>query len=247
MNEAMPVFLPGVPEARLRAIFERAAGNEIESGKFGSPQSSAALAANGFGWFLDRPEELPMFPALADLTGPVFCVEIEREIRFPWSGGRHPWLDAAVETPGHLIGIESKRFEPFRDRKNAEFADSYDRDVWGERMMLWCTMRDRLRAEPRLYRHLDAAQLVKHAFALGSEADRSGRNTALLYLYAEPSGDKAPTDAECLAHRREIDHFAAQVAGDRVRFAACSWQGWLATFSGHAASHAERLIEAFKP
>ncbi|MCP5385462.1 MAG: hypothetical protein H6916_01415 [Novosphingobium sp.] len=247
MNEAMPIFLPGVPEDRIRAIFGRAAGNEIESGKFGSRQSSAALAANGFGWFLDRPAELPMFPPLADLPGPVSSVEVEREIRFPWSGGRHPWLDAVVETASHVIGIESKRYEPFRDRKHAEFADAYERDVWGERMDRWCAMRDQLRAEPRLYRHLDAAQLVKHAFALGTEAARSGANPVLLYLYAEPAGDKAPTDAECLAHRREIDHFAAQVTGDRVRFAACSWRGWLATFHGDAAGHAERLIEAFNP
>ena len=47
--------------------------------------------------------------------------------------------------------------------------------------------------------------------------------------------------------RREIDNFAAQIAGDRVRFAACSWQGWLATFRGDAAGHAKRLIEAFNP
>ena len=247
MNEGAAIFLPGVKEARLRAIFDRAAGNEIESGKFGSPQSSAALAANGFGWFLDRPGDLPMFPPLADLAEPVSSVEIEREIRFPWSGGRHPWLDAVVETQGHVIGVESKRFEPFRDRKYAKFADAYDRDVWGERMERWCAMRDRLRGEPQLYRHLDAAQLVKHAFALASEAVRFCVQPVLLYLYAEPAGDKVPTDADFLAHRREIDHFAAQVAGERVRFAACSWRGWLATFHGDVASHAERLIKAFNP
>ena len=36
-----------------------AAGNEIATGKFDSPESSAALAANAFGFFLQRASELP--------------------------------------------------------------------------------------------------------------------------------------------------------------------------------------------
>lgn len=246
-EETLPIFLPGVPEAKVRAAFAAAAGNEIESGKFASPQSSAALAANGFGWFLDRPEDLPLFPPLCHLDGPVVNVEIEREIRFPWSGGRHPWLDAVVETEGDVIGVESKRFEPFRDHKTANLSEAYDRDVWGQRMESWCEMRDRLRYSPRLYRHLDAAQLVKHAFALATEATRSGKRPALVYLYAEPTGTGGPSDAECLAHRSEVEEFAAIVAGGRVQFAVCSWRGWLASFKGDAASHAERVLEAFAP
>lgn len=46
-------LLPGVFESRVRAILDKAGGNEIASGKFASPQSSAALAVNSFGWFLD--------------------------------------------------------------------------------------------------------------------------------------------------------------------------------------------------
>lgn len=115
--------------------------------------------------FLERPGECSLFPAIADLAGPVRKVAIERELRFPWSGGRHPWLDAVLWTDNHVIGVESKRYEPFRDSKVAELADAYDRDVWGEGMAGWCAMRDLLRAEPRRYKHLDAAQLVKHALA----------------------------------------------------------------------------------
>ena len=37
-------FLPGVPVAQVEAIFNAAPGNEIVSGKFDSPESSAALA-----------------------------------------------------------------------------------------------------------------------------------------------------------------------------------------------------------
>lgn len=45
-------------------------------------------------------------------------------MRFPWAGGRHPWLDAAVETERYLIGVESKRFEPFRDAKSVRLSDA---------------------------------------------------------------------------------------------------------------------------
>ena len=152
-----------------------------------------------------------------------------------------------VETEGDIIGVESKRFEPFRGHKTANLSEAYDRDVWGQRMESWCKMRDRLRAAPKLSRHLDAGQLVKHAFALATEATRSGKRPTLVYLYAEPTGVGGPSDAECLAHRREIEVFAAIVAGGRVQFAACSWQGWLAAFKGEAASHAERVLEAFRP
>ena len=242
-----PIFLPGVPEDRLRAIFAAAAGNEIASGKFASPQSSAAFAANGFGWFLDRPAELPMFPPLADIAGPVDQVEIERQVRFPWSGGRHPWLDAVVHTGTHLIGVESKRFEPFRDRKAAALSVAYDRDVWGDDMVRWSGVRDMLRREPRRYVHLDAAQLVKHAYGLRTEGMRIGKAPVLLYLFAEPtSGMGNPADA-MEKHRQEIADVASMVAGDEVRFASCSWREWLAVFENDAADHADRVEAAFAP
>ena len=247
MSEPAPIFLPGVPEARLRAIYGNAAGNEIASGKFASPQSSAALAANGFGWFLDRPGACPLFPPLADLGGPVSTVEIERELRFPWSGGRHLWLDAVLRTDTHVIGVESKRYEPYRDSKVAELSDAYDRDVWGADMEGWCAMRDLLRADPRRYKHLDAAQLVKHALGLATESTRSGMLPVLVYLYAEPQDACRNPQEAFLAHRREIEDFHAVVAGGRVRFVACSWRGWLACFRGEAAQHAAEVIRVFAP
>ena len=237
-------LLPGVPEDRVHAILDKAGDNEIASGKFASPQSSAALAVNGFGWFLDRPADLPPFPGLENCAWPAIRVDIERQMRFPWRGGRHPWLDAAVETPDCLIGVESKRYEPFRDRKEAKLSDAYDRDVWGEGMEQWCAMRDLLRAEPRRYRYLDAAQLVKHAFGVSTQAHKCGKEPVLLYLFTEPSN---VTDrAMFAAHRTEIADFAEQVRGGRVRFTTCSWAEWLAGFSGKSVEHGERVRQAFR-
>lgn len=240
-------LLPGVPEATVREILDRAGGNEIGSGKFASPESSAALAVNGFGWFLERPEDLPPFPPLVDLDWPTTRVDIERQMRFPWSGGRHPWLDAAVETQDHLIGVESKRYEPFRDAKSAKLSEAYDRDVWGDGMQSWCTMRDRLRASPETYRFLDAAQLVKHAFGLATEGRRVGKGPILLYLFAEPTEGRPIATEKLRAHRGEVTGFAEAVSGAHVRFAACSWREWLATFGGEASGHAARIVDRFAP
>lgn len=240
-------LLPGVPLDRVRTKLENASGNELASGKFASPESSSALAVNGFGPFLEAPEKLPRFPCLLDLDWPPVRVDVERQMRFPWRGGRHPWLDAAFETCSHLVGVESKRFEPFRDRKHAKLSDAYWRDVWGDGMEDWCAMRDYLRAEPSAYVHLDAAQLVKHAFGLVSEGRRSAKTPILLYLFAEPTKGRHVAPEQLALHRKEIEHFGENVTGAAVHFAACSWREWLACFEGQAGDHARRVLERFAP
>jgi hypothetical protein len=132
------LLLPGVPVDRVASTLGAAAGQELAFGKFRNPASSSALAVNGFGPFLENPGTLPPFPGLPDLDWPALSVDIERQMRFPWVGGRHPWLDAAVETATHLIGVESKRFEPFRDSKLAKLSPKYSSHEWGEGMEPWC-------------------------------------------------------------------------------------------------------------
>jgi hypothetical protein len=241
------VLLPGISESAVRAALTRAAGNEVDSGKIASPESSAALAVNAFGWFLERPEALPAFPALEGLDWPACRVDIERQMRFPWQGGRHPWLDAAVETKTQLIGVESKRFEPFRDTKHATFSDAYDRDVWGENMQAWTALRDSLRSGQMSFRHLDATQLVKHGFGLVTEGRRISKAPTLLYLFAEPvQRNGSPILVEShQRHRDEIMAFRTAVAGSAVRFAACSYPEWINSWSGPIREHGKRLTEQF--
>ncbi len=49
----------------LEAALLKAGRNEL-GGKFDNPRSSAALAVNGLGWFLERPNLLPPLPGLSD-------------------------------------------------------------------------------------------------------------------------------------------------------------------------------------
>ena len=139
-------FLPGVPGPQIEAIFDAAAGNEIATGKFDSPESSAALAANTFGFFFQRASDLPALPGCGNETWPALSLMLEAELRFPWSGGRHPVLDCLVRTPSALIGIESKRFEPYRTRHTSPLSDAYWRRVWGEHMSGYERVRDSLKS-----------------------------------------------------------------------------------------------------
>ena len=84
-------LLPHLPRVLILDAYARAAGKELE-GKADSPESSSALVANAFGWFLDRPQSLPPLPGLTGVTWPA-RVTLEANVRFPWRGGLHPWLD----------------------------------------------------------------------------------------------------------------------------------------------------------
>lgn len=242
------LYLEGVPIDHVRSRLSAAGGNEEASGKLASPESSAALAVNAFGWFIPRPELLPAFPGL-ESAFPAQIVDVEYQARFPWSGGRHPWLDAVVITQSHLIGIESKRFEPFRDKKAVSLSSAYDRPVWGDAMGPYTEMRDKLRSGDVQFQYLDAAQLVKHAFGLVTEAKRKSIQPALVYLYAEPPhrSGRAIRPSAFDEHRGEIASFAAAVAGAEVQFISISYREWLATFQGEAIPHGQRVQEMFEP
>jgi hypothetical protein len=247
----VPQFLPGVPVSHVLKRLANAGGKEIESDKFSSPESSAALAVNCFGWFIERPEQLPPLKGI-ETAGVPELVDVEFCARFPWSGGRHPWLDVVVQTPTSLIGIESKRFEPFRDVKAVSLSDAYDRPVWGQHMKGYERMRNRLRAGEERFAYLDATQLVKHAFGLVTEGRRRNRMPVLFYLFAEPAernGRAIPPD-DLVRHREEIARFTEAVAGNEVAFHFESYREWVKSWRGldsKVGAHGQEVMRRFSP
>ena len=251
-------LLPGLPADLIRERYATAPGNEIESGKFQSPESSAALAANAFGYFIDKPEALPTLPIEGTFGWSPLSVQLEVENRFPWRGGRHPWLDVMIETPTTLIGIESKRYEPFRTKAAADLSDAYWRPVWGDAMAGYCRVRDGLRDGTMPFERLDAAQLFKHAFGLRTAVHRAmgpqGKRPVLVYLFAEPATwpDGRPVaDDAIAAHRRDIATFKDIVEGDEVAFHALSYRklltSWLEVEDVRIHEHARAVEEHFAP
>ena len=252
-------FLPGVPGAEIEPILNAAPGNEIASGKFDSPESSAALAVNAFGFFLHRASDLPAVPGCEGEIWPARSLFIEAGLRFPWRGGRHPVLDCLVETPSALIGIESKRFEPYRSRRPSSLSKAFWRPVWGEQMGGYERVRDGIRDHPERFAHLDAAQLFKHALALRSEVHRRERRCPLIpilfYLYAEPevwpASGKAVDERAKEQHRNEIEKFGKAVADDEVRFVSCPWRrlldAWACQPDSRIRAHAKAVTARFSP
>jgi hypothetical protein len=252
------MFLPGLPVDLIRACYTAAAGNEIATGKFDNRRSSAALAANTFGKYLGRPEAMPRLPGDRGTDWPAKQIQLEATLRFPWPGGRLPCLDAMITTSERLIGVESKRFEPFRIGRSARLSPAYWRPLWGTQMTQYEAMRNRLHEAEESFRYLDATELVRHAFGLRTavhrDARRRGLSPLLLYVFAEPDhgpdGRAIPPDAH-VAHRSEVARFKAAVAGDEVDFRAFSYRellaGWVAAGSLEDIEHAGAVIRLFGP
>jgi hypothetical protein len=250
------VFLPGVPSDLLRAYYSQAPGNEIETGKFRHPESSAALAGNTFGIFLKKPLDLPPIPGFERKWFPVTSVSLETTLQFPWHAGRHPCLDVFVTTESAVFAIESKRYEPFRERQPASFSNAYWRRVWGDCMDGYEFARDILSGCKTIFARLDAAQLVKHAFglrtAVHSKPGLRGKMPILVYLYAQPSvwpdGRKIPQEHRD-AHSKEIARFERCVAGSEVAFHPISYAEllgpWLSSDNGYIRDHAGRVRAHF--
>ena len=250
-------FLPGVPGKAVEEMFNAAKGNEIKSGKFDSVESSAALVANAFGFFIRREQDLPPLPGCDAAAWPARSLVLEKTLCFPWNGGRHPVLDVLITTASTIIGIESKRFEPFRGKKCSTLSKAYWRPCWGEHMQGYQSIRDRIRDSDD-YMHLDAAQLFKHAFALRTavhQESHAGLTPILFYLYAEPGfwpKNRKPIDQSARdKHREEIRDFAERVAGDEVSFIACSYRQlldcWDTGNNPEICAHAKRIRECFAP
>jgi hypothetical protein len=245
-----PTFLPDVPAKAVTAALRRSPGNELSSGKFDSPESSAALAANAFGWFLDRPSFLPPLPDVP--MGQPEQVELAVEMHFPWRGGRHPWLAVGITTPTTLVGVESTRYEPFRPQKTAPFAEDHAKRGWGPGMAAYCKMREGLTDGSQTFQTLNAAQLVKDAYGLRTQGVKRAKGAVLVYLYAEPANwasGKLVDPNRIALHRAEIARFAAAVRKADVPFIAVQWRELLAQWAGNPATapHAAAVIASFGP
>ena len=209
--------------AAIRADLSGKGGSELEPRrsappKFHAAYSSAGLAANAFAPWLSRREAVPFgdesFPGEVHL-------EVERSTGLR---GTPPTLDCLVDGQ-RALAIESKCTEQFSAHE-ASFQPAYAELAAGIAHRSWREEYERLVEDPRRYRFLDAAQLVKHY--LGLKTQFGDRDVTLAYLYWEPvNADQVP---ECVIHRAEARAFAAVVDDPHVRFRPMSyadlWTGW---------------------
>ena len=113
-------------------------------------------------------------------------------------------------------------------------------------------MRQALTEGRQTYRHLDAAQLVKHAYGLRTQGVKRARGAVLVYLHAAPAtwASGKPVSPEGIArHEAEIADFARAVKGDAVSFVPLRWSDLLAEWARFPAlaAHAAAIQSRFGP
>lgn len=228
----MPNFLPDLPIEGILECLNRSPGHEIRTGKMEGPESSAALVANAFGWFLHRAAQLPAMRGVP--CGPVTSVTLEAEMRYPWKEGRHPWLDVALESATTLVGIEARRYEPFRPARANGFSEIYDRPVWREKLPRFTALRDDLVKGNIGFEALDAVTLIKSAYGLWTRAEKRATGAVLVYLYADPqrwANGKLVDPGLKAMHRKELAEFSRLIAGDGVSFVRLRWSDLLESWA----------------
>ncbi|MCL1597923.1 MAG: hypothetical protein M3094_01970 [Actinomycetia bacterium] len=197
--------------------FGEGAGNELGTpdapGSMASVRSSSALAVNAFdAW---RGTDLGALSRL--LTVDPMADRLRFEVQYPTGlGGIPPHLDVILDRSGGApLAIESKFTEVYSPAHN-DFRPSYF-----EAPGLW----DGFDRTERLavaiaggstqFKHLGAAQLIKHA--LGLKYAYGPKGFRLLYLWYDWPGEISE------AHKGEIGRFVETVGGD-FDFAALTYQ-----------------------
>jgi hypothetical protein len=223
-------YLPTV-EANLRAdlspaaqlAFERGDGAELKDSrtrlaKMRALHSSSALVVNVFDYWPTR-DTTRLGAALGFNSG---IQSIEFEAQFPTGlDGNPPNLDLAlVLSEGITVGIESKFTEWLHAKspQRAAFKPKYfpkANGLWESRGLRQSqALAQAMSDGVKLYRYLDAAQLLKHALGLATQL--AGK-FALLYVHLDwpcPEAD---------LHRSEIQDFSSLV-GSELRFRALTYQ-----------------------
>ena len=208
--------------AATRAAFAR--GTELDPrnkqpARIAALCSSAALVANVFDHWSAR-DAAPLVAALglgADASTLAFEEPLPTGVE-----GDPPTSDVVLRVAsGRVVAIESKFGEWLvrRASNRGELKPKYfppGRELWSEAGLTQCQALAReLRAGRERFKHLHAAQLLKHALGLARTA---GGDFELRYLYYEwPCGPAA-------AHRDELERFARRV-GAEARFSASTYQG----------------------
>lgn len=233
------ILLRQVPVDRVTAALKQGAGGELRSKtrppKVHAAHSSAALAANTFGAFLESPDSL-------FLEGIGGFTSVQLEAKLPTGAGRaRANLDVLACSSQCAIGVEAKLRE-YLVPTRARFSDKYDsviRDVADEP---WGQLFSTLKSAPVTYRHVDAAQLIKHYLGL-VQRYRSG-SRVLVYAYWEPTN---PTvDPAFARHRDEVSELCDRLSGSDTPLRQVRFSELFNFVSRNDREHADALCQRYE-
>jgi hypothetical protein len=239
LSDFREALVEGVSPSSFVDDLRAGAGQELQS-KFLAPHSSSALAVNSFGWFAGKERQV----ALGDHKH-LSLVGFERKFPTGLASAQPPNLDVVLDGEGTLVAVESKCLE-YLSPKVPKFSTRYRDDISDERRDgPWYKEMVRILDEVEHgYRHLDVAQLIKHALGLSY---RQSRNVVLVYLWWEPSNaDEFPIFC---AHREEISRLSHRVEGGDISFHAMPynelWAHWDGSDKAELRIHANLLQKRY--
>jgi hypothetical protein len=240
-------LIQGVEKQDFWSDLGAGAGNELVDdskgpAKFCAAYSSSALAVNAFGPFRHAPGSLEIL-GYSEFTDTQFEKPLPTGLR-----GTDPHLDFYAQGRDQIVCIESKFLEPLHS-KVAKFADSYEGAIASLAEPCWAEVYKGLKQNPRQFKYLDTAQLVKHYLGMRNTLGHLKKQLVLFYVYWEPTN--ASELAEYRQHREEVSHLSNAVASSQLRFTAKSynelWAVWESTSSWSGMPrHVERLRERYR-
>ena len=202
-------------------------GNELKPNgkqmpKMQALHSSSALVVNVFQYW-QSVGEVAVVAAACGLcsTTNTRCMKLEFERKFKIDQESTPNIDVAISVDdGTVFAIESKFAEPYGNQKHSGLKPVYlkKKDLWSG-LKKTQDLAENISPKDNTFKHLHAAQLVKHLLGIKAEGIKKFR---LCYLYYDTPGD------EGAEHRDEIKKFECIIKKDGVRFLSVSYQDVLA-------------------
>lgn len=217
-----------------KADFNSGDGGELKGNpeKMAAVHSSSALGVNIFEYW-QKIEDVSTIAAACGLcaSGNKSPQRIRFEQKFEISPqfGRSPNIDVVIETDGvsriKVYGIECKFSEAYSTRPHKGIDPKYLEltDLWKD-IPSTRDFAESIKTKDNIFRHLHAAQLIKHL--LGLKNKYSLRGFRLLYLWYDVLGE------EGAVHRKEAEKFSEIVTRDGAMFKSITYQELIARLSG---------------
>jgi hypothetical protein len=237
------LFQPLLPETR--AEFEAGDGGELvgHPPKMAAVHSSSALGVNIFQYW----QAVGDVPTIAAACGwcerrsPRPCgIRFEQKMAISATFTHAPNVDVVIETGGRspikAYGIECKFSEAYSSRQHAGLDPKYLAltGIW-EGLPATRHLAETIDSSDTHFRHLHAAQLMKHVLGLKSRYGAQGFR--LLYLWYDVLGKEGAD------HRAEVEEFGLIISQDGVPFRAMTFQELIAELSDQAREGHRAYIE----
>jgi hypothetical protein len=231
----------------VRAAFMTGDGSELGAsdlpGKMQAVHSSSALGVNVFQYWLAL-SEVPVIAAACGLCSPDSDAPsgLRFEAKYPVNDAfrTHPNIDVVIDNRAdaqiQALAIECKFSEAYGNYVHGGIKDRYLKEcgaLWEDIPHLR-ELADSIFPDDAQFKHLHAAQLIKHILglkrALGHDRFR------LLYLWYDVPGEEGSR------HRQEVDRFAGTAKSDGIMFHSLTYQELICRMARKLRSRHEAYI-----